>query len=265
MYIFDIGLSETSENFFRVQKIARVQCPMHTHFHPELVFVSGGRLIMNVNGTDRVISAGQATFILPFEQHSFHTPEDSDCVVIEFAPSLVEEFYSDIKNKLLVNEVFELSEKDVAFCGSLSEGNPNLLTIKAALYPLCYKINQACRFSPGGRAPDETFIKAVKHLSENFRNETLSLTETAKALGIHHVYLSRIFARNAGISFTKYLALLRCSKAAKTIISEPDKNISEIAFECGFGSIRSFNRQFFETFGSTPTEYRPKSLKEPSQ
>ena len=45
-------------------------------------------------------------------------------------------------------------------------------------------------------------------------------------------------------------------EAACEIISDPTKNLTEIAFQSGFGSVRSFNRIFKKMSGKSPGEYR---------
>lgn len=258
MYIFDTGSASTKESYFKSEKHKDVQCPVHIHYCMELVFVYSGRLIMNVNGRDRVINAGQATLMMPFDQHSFFTPESCTCIVVEFSPKLVEEFYTLVKNKRLINEVFEFDRKAMDFCeGLMPKSSAEELAVKASIYPLCCEMINKCKFEKGRNKLDNIpFIDAVKYISDNYRNEAVTLTAVAKAIGVHHVYLSRIFGRNAGMNFKKYVNLLRCNAAALMIKKEKEKTISEIAFDCGFGSIRSFNRQFAELYGFSPSKFR---------
>jgi transcriptional regulator GlxA family with amidase domain len=56
------------------------------------------------------------------------------------------------------------------------------------------------------------------------------------------------------MTFTKYLNSLRVIEAIKRL-SEKKKSVTEISIECGFGTIRNFNRVFKEITG-----YSPKSL-----
>ncbi len=258
MYLFNVGRDTLSESFFNCAEHTDVQCAMHVHFSIEVVYVNGGELVMNVNGSDRIINAGEATLILPFEPHSFLTKSHSVCLVTEFSPELTKEFYSAVKGRLISTEVFSLDGEFIDLLKKLSGvAEPDLLSVKAALYPLCFKLLEVCRFKGGGKKLDSTFLEVVKYINEHYTEE-LELTTVAKAIGVHHVYLSRMFSDNAGMGFLKYLSLLKVGKAAEKLLSEPEKNISEIALSCGFGSIRSFNRQFYDIFGTTPTEYRQK-------
>lgn len=260
MYLFNVGRDTLSESYFKSAIHTDVQCALHVHYCIEVVFVSGGELIMNVNGSDRIIRAGEATLILPFEPHSFLTKTNSECLVTEFSPALTKEFYSAVGGKLLLSEVFPLSGDFIELLEKLSSrAEPDLLSVKAALYPLCLSILEACELGEGGKKLDSTFIEAIKYIYEHYTEEELELMSVAKAIGVHPVYLSRIFSGNAGMGFLKYLSMLRTSKASEGLLREPDKTVSEIALGCGFGSIRSFNRQFYDIFGTTPTEYRQKS------
>ncbi|MEE0928635.1 MAG: AraC family transcriptional regulator [Acutalibacteraceae bacterium] len=257
MYRFSIGRDTLSESFFKSASHTDVQCALHVHYSMEVVFVSGGELVMNVNGADRVIRSGEATLILPFEPHSFFTPYHSKCLVTEFSPELTKEFYSAVKGKLLLAEVFPLSGEFISLLEKLSGmEEPNALSVKAALYPLCLNILETVSFKEGGKTLDHTFIEAIKYIYEHYTDDELDLNGLSKAIGIHPVYLSRMFSCNAGMGFLKYLSLLRTGKAADRLLSEPETTISEIALGCGFGSIRTFNRLFYDLFGSTPTEYR---------
>ena len=259
MFIFSINSLKVRSSFFKSERHLNVQCPMHIHYSMELVFVSRGELIMNVSGRDRLLTAGTATLMFPFEQHSFHTPKSSSCLVIEFSPEMVSDFYDRIKDKQLLSEVFKIDEEVMNFCdNNLPDDFEDSIGCRAVLYPLCEEILKRCEFDATGKAPDKTFIEAVKYIQQNFTSEAVTLTETAKALGIHSVYLSRLFTKESGMSFTKYVNLMRCTHAAERIRNERDLNLSQIAYESGFGSIRSFNRAFIECFGLTPKQYRQK-------
>ena len=63
--------------------------------------------------------------------------------------------------------------------------------------------------------------------------------------------------------FTKYLNLIKVSSAVR-LINERELKITDIAYKCGFGTIRSFNRVFKEVTGyapkELPTDYIPKYI-----
>ena len=57
------------------------------------------------------------------------------------------------------------------------------------------------------------------------------------------------------MNFCQMLASLRVDKARR-LLSESDMSVTEISYACGFGTERSFNRNFHSITGRTPTEYR---------
>ena len=135
------------------------------------------------------------------------------------------------------------------------------LQVKAVLYPLCEEFWSKCNFeqtqNPGSKA---VFTEALKYISANFRSNDISLAAVAKALGIHPVYLSRVFHQSCGVHYTKYVNMLRCFYAIRMLRDYPERTISEIALESGFGSIRSFNREFQSVYGMNPQEKRASLL-----
>ena len=102
--------------------------------------------------------------------------------------------------------------------------------------------------------PSGILEKILGYIDAHFREE-LTLETVARAVGVHPVTLSKSFSKLAGVGFHDYLQYSRCSYAAN-LIRTSELNLSEIAYESGFGSIRSFNRAFRTVFRVTPTQYR---------
>ena len=50
--------------------------------------------------------------------------------------------------------------------------------------------------------------------------------------------------------------------AACRLLIEEEKNIAEVAYECGYNTISHFNQQFKQVTGKTPMEYRKDYLNE---
>ena len=59
----------------------------------------------------------------------------------------------------------------------------------------------------------------------------------------------------------KYLNDIRLEKACQQLKESADKNIIDIAFDCGFSSNQYFTRVFKERYGMSPQRFR-KSQKE---
>ena len=57
------------------------------------------------------------------------------------------------------------------------------------------------------------------------------------------------------MTLTEYRTQRRL-ELAKRVLLQPDRRVSEVAFEAGFESIPHFNRVFHRYVGCSPSEYR---------
>lgn len=96
--------------------------------------------------------------------------------------------------------------------------------------------------------------EACLYIAQNCA-EPLTLDMVAHQLGISRSYFSHLFKDYTQMTFIDYLIRERINKA-ETLFLGPKKKIIDIAFECGFSSISSFNRTFKKVKGISPTEFR---------
>lgn len=94
--------------------------------------------------------------------------------------------------------------------------------------------------------------KILLYCLENY-TEPITLDSIAKALYLSRYYISHIFTERLNISFPDFINGLRIEHACR--ILSVGCNITEIAFASGFGSIRSFNRNFEQIMGMTPSQF----------
>jgi AraC-like DNA-binding protein len=96
--------------------------------------------------------------------------------------------------------------------------------------------------------------KARAYIIKN-RTGSLSLTEVAKASGASVFHFSKVFKKTTGLGFTDYVARVRLEDAKAELLN-PNRRISEIAYDVGFQSLTQFNRVFRRIFGQSPTQFR---------
>lgn len=96
-----------------------------------------------------------------------------------------------------------------------------------------------------------TFEDTIK----NNLYSNLSIKEFSILCGMSVSTFKRKFNTVYNESPKKYFAQQRIHKAAKMIRLNTDR-ISEIAYDCGYESISTFNRAFKLQFGISPTQYR---------
>ena len=91
-------------------------------------------------------------------------------------------------------------------------------------------------------------------VEKNFRGDC-SVEMLAKQMGYSENYLSRYFMKSIGVSFHSYVTQYRLEHVCH-LMRNTNEPILRRAMDCGFTSLRSFNRNFGLYIGMTPTEYR---------
>jgi AraC-like DNA-binding protein/ligand-binding sensor protein len=85
--------------------------------------------------------------------------------------------------------------------------------------------------------------------------DPIGLDEVAKAMHVSTFYFCKMFKKATGLTFTEYLGRVRIERA-KTQLLNPNRRVSEIAYDVGFQSLTHFNRVFRQVAGQSPTKFR---------
>lgn len=83
----------------------------------------------------------------------------------------------------------------------------------------------------------------------------VTLRQYACSLGMNAAYLSTLFSRTVGMPFKAYLTELRIERA-KTLLGDPTKTASEVAFAVGYASENRFRAAFKKVAGLAPKSWR---------
>ena len=86
-------------------------------------------------------------------------------------------------------------------------------------------------------------------------DRALTVRELAERLHISPCYFCKLFRKQTGLTFTEYRTQARV-EAAKRLLLDPRRRVSEAAYESGFDSIPYFNRAFRQHVGCSPSEFR---------
>lgn len=107
------------------------------------------------------------------------------------------------------------------------------------------------------------FLSAMfKRNSSEFRTvinsnlySNLSIDEFAHLCGMSVSSFKRKFNDTYQESPKRYFSKMKLEKASKMLMSD-EARISDVAYDCGFETISTFNRSFKSHFGLSPSEYR---------
>jgi len=98
-------------------------------------------------------------------------------------------------------------------------------------------------------------ISEVLHYIEEHLDEIASYEQVADIFCYSSYYFNRLFSAVVGKPIAAYIRERRLAKAS-ILLTDPNKTITSICFECGFNSSQSFCRAFKRSYGISPSEYR---------
>ena len=90
------------------------------------------------------------------------------------------------------------------------------------------------------------------HLSYS---EKITIKDMANLFFYNEKHLGKMFKKYTGTTFNQYINNVRLKKATE-LLANSEKNITEIALNCGFTDSAYFNRLFKSRMNITPSEYR---------
>ncbi len=124
------------------------------------------------------------------------------------------------------------------------------------LSSLCAAGFQAVKPADPQRKSRETIQRLIKFIEQHYA-EKLSLEDIARYINYNRTYISTLFKNTIGINLHEYLTRVRLSNAIFQLAAT-EKNMTQIAVDCGFSDLKTFNHRFRDIFGYLPAEYRQK-------
>jgi AraC-like DNA-binding protein len=140
------------------------------------------------------------------------------------------------------------------------------LAIRAKLYDLALIFLREIpepESRPGelaGRKYNHQILERVfSFIHGSFSNPGITLEQAADVAALSKFYFTRYFKQQTGQTFHSYLSRVRINKAEE-YLAESDLSIIDIAYLCGFSSLKTFNRLFKTYTGTSPSSYRKGKL-----
>lgn len=227
--------------------------PLHFHGNFELIYTIEGVTEVTVSGTSERLEAGFFILVPPYSTHSLTIPVGSTTWVGVFSKDYIADFaqkYSFVQfSKFRCDKEWEAFLRQHLLHGHATEQ----YLLQACLYIVCGQcLKNAAMYT---RNRDNTFVQTViVYITENL-GRTVTMTEVAQALNYEYHYFSTLFHNSFSMNFKQFLHILRFEQACDRL-AKAECAITEVCNDCGFASIRNFNRIFKEFSGMTPSEYR---------
>ncbi len=256
--IFQHDHSMTAEHYI-FESAENFSFPMHIHSCYEIIYVLDGEMDIQINFVDYRVKKGEMIFVFPYQLHALYTKDKSKDRLCIFSGELVALFDRTASGRVPENPVIDVSDTYLAELFLCCREDADIIRIKGLLYLLCSELlirTNLTKQGGSGINSVELMDKIVKFIEENYK-ETCNLDLLSKKIGYNPSYVSNFFSKFVGITFNDYVCRFRISEAAY-MLKNTNKTIATICFECGFSSVRTFNRNFLKIMGLTPLEYRQK-------
>ncbi len=233
--------------------------PTHLHDDFELITVTEGEMEVTIDRHSYHLTAGDAVLVFPNQVHALETHTHSRHFLCIFSPKLVRAYSLAYQSSVPESNLYP---KETLYIRRLAEASENtpFFVLKGLLYAICGEFDRCATYVERTKDKDSLLLRIFDFVAHNF-DKDCSLDALARETFCHYVYLSRHFRACTGIAFTDYVIRYRVTEACY-LLRNSEKSILETAYACGFGSLRSFNRNFKSILGMTPHEYKSYSRRE---
>lgn len=256
MPIFHQPHNSIGNHSYNVYIYESIDYDLHFHKNYELIYVMEGQALCSVSGKCKTLVAGDFAFCLSNELHAIKSVGESKIWIGVFSEDFIHEFKKYQTGKTGADFSFRCEEKLMEYLKNylLKKELSDVFTIKSCLYAVCseYLRQITLEESQGTRA--ELMNRIVDYIEKNYKRP-LSLSMLAESLGYEYCYFSKTFNRLFSMNFNDYINIYRFNEAC-AMLTKTDMSVTDISYESGFQSIRSFNNIFKKLSGVTPRAYR---------
>ena len=251
------------------------------HFHPELeiTLVNSGGSCRRVGDKIANLRNGDLTLLGSNLPHDFRndpipgTPlRKVDALNVQFHPDFLGKIWSTQADTMPLQRLLHQASSGLQIIGPTRDRVERMMTKMVGASSLRrmillleiledlsssedLEIISSSGFTPGIESSDGEHMAAICSFIQKHIGGPIYLSDIARHLRLSEVTFSRFFRSRTGKTFPTYLNEIRISRVCR-MLSETDKSVGEIAWDCGFDSIANFQRQFKRQQGCTPKGYR---------
>ena len=212
-----------------------------------IITQSGG--VFTVNDEKFDVIRGDMFFVCKGDSFAV-CGEDMEYCYVSFSGRRADEFAERFGIKR-GSRVFHGSEELISFwLNSISAAEPQ----NTDLYSEAVLLYSLANLPVEKKEQNDVVSKAVRLTSECFSDTELSLAAIAEELGYNSKYLSTLFKKHMGVSYTDYLRTIRI-KHAIFLIEQGVSSVKNIAILSGFSDPLYFSKVFRASEGISPREY----------
>ena len=271
---------ESTHESFKAWQNANPYLHNPWHYHPEceITYINQGSGVLFVG--DKVLNYKKDTLIfigsnLPHEWRSDieETPDfHSQSTAVHFNKDFPGKDFYTIPEAVSINHLLEQSARGIKI-----KHDPSKKVVKDKLLLLLetkgieritilFSILNSIATSPNMKLlSSHSFVDSIgedgnhrmnevyKYVMANFKHQ-VSVEQIAEEVNMTATSFCRFFKKRTNKSFIHYMNEIRIGYACKLLLEE-NLNISQIAYESGFGNLSNFNKQFKKMKKITPSQF----------
>lgn len=224
------------------------------------MYVMSGEISVTIDGITSTLIKDDLSISFPNALHSLHTSSDSSVLLIIFDSVLADTYTNDLENKKPMHPFLTSNQihKDLKYCIqaliNMDKVLPNYNLIKGYLLIMLSRILERLELVDGSHNDLNLVHRVLLYVDEHYTGP-ISLDSMARQLNASKFYLSRIFNSKLGTTFNLYVNDKRI-KLAEYLLKNSELSVTEISYQSGFDSTRTFYRAFSNNHEITPSEYR---------
>jgi AraC-like DNA-binding protein len=263
---------------FREFVLERFTSPLHVHDEFELILIKKSHGKLYVGNEVANFSDDDVFLFAPGIPHCFYNSKDYEkggvlahALVVQFKHDFLGKDFFNKTESYKLKQLINLSKAGIHFNNpskrlksriqNLDKQN-NLQKLGYLLFILSELANnkEYTLLTSGRLILNITESKVIndvfQYVAENFQKD-ISLGKAADIANMQKSAFCRYFKRRTKKKFMEFVNEIRLTHAQKLLV-ETDKNILEIAYECGYESTSYFYRGFKHYNKMSPVNYRKK-------
>ncbi len=228
----------------------------HWHFENELIACRAGEALITLDGEQVRTGGGDCVFCPGESIHSVTGSPDSRLIVAQYDAALCPGTAQLRPRAQLFADRYGAYERMDGIFREEQDRRPFYAEkMNAAMAELVVDLFRGEELE---RVPGEEFKTMDRYkellgvIDRSF--DELSFRDAAAYMNMSEAYFSRFFKRASGMTFSRYLNAVRIGKAIEILRAEPDITMAALMAECGFNTLRNFNRVFKEVTGCAPSQ-----------
>lgn len=250
---------------------------IHSHSNFELNLITSGSGRRIVGNHISTFTPGDLVLLGPNISHCWEVldtdnGQDPECIVTHLNEDIIKSDFFNIPELDDVIKLLRMADSGIVFRGPKLKNAISLIHKMIGLKGLDRYIQLLKIFSLLLEIEDREFLtlpstlpnaydkdrdqinKIYTYVFQNIQTG-IKLKDAAQLVFLEPSSFCRYFKKKTNQTFMDYVKSVRIGIAAK-LLTETDKPITHICYECGYNNLANFNYYFRTLMGKTPSEYR---------